>query len=145
MKTTTSGVRSNEDDLKHENSQGVTISRFEECKRWLRERDKFWGLESDSEEEDIKDFHKHVRRRSLRRDSRPFETTGERFAGLCSGSSTRKNVRSMSGRGTWTTPAYVLPWEANETNTTLDRVQFGHKQGMNIYQFFGWSKKCLIN
>ena len=106
MKTTTSGVRSNEDDLKHENSQGVTISRFEECKRWLRERDKFWGLESDSEEEDIKDFHKHVRRRSLRRDSRPFETTGERFAGLCSGSSTRKNVRSMSGRGTWTTAAY---------------------------------------
>ena len=131
MKTTTSGVRSNEDDLKHENSQGVTISRCEECKRWLRERDKFWGLESDSEEEDIKDFHNHVRRRSLRRDSRPFATTGERFAGLCSGSSRRKNVRSMSGRGTWTTVGSlsILPWEANETNATQDKVRFGHKQG----------------
>ena len=52
--TTTSGVKSNEDDLKHEKSQGVTMSQCEECKRWLRERDKFWGLESDSEEEDIK-------------------------------------------------------------------------------------------
>ena len=49
--TTTSGVKSNEDDLKHEKSQGVTMSQCEECKRWLRERDKFWGLESDSEEE----------------------------------------------------------------------------------------------
>ena len=58
--TTSSGVKRNEDDLKHEKSQGVTMSQCEECKRWLRERDKFWGLESDSEEEDIKDFHNHV-------------------------------------------------------------------------------------
>ena len=101
--------------------------------RWLRERDKFWGLESDSEEEDIKDFYNHVRRQSLRRDSRSFETTGGRFVGLSSGSSTRKNVRTISGRGTWTTPANDLPWQANETNTTLDKVRFGHKQGMNIY------------
>lgn len=139
-KTTTSGVNSNEDDLKHEKSQGVTMSQCEECKRWLRERDKFWGLESDSEEEDIKDFHNHVRRRSLRRDSRPFETTGGRLVGMSSGSSRRKNVRTISGRGTWTTPAYGLPWEANETNTTLDRVQFGHKQG--ILQKF-WTR--LLN
>lgn len=126
----TSGVKSNEDDLKHETSQGVKMSRCEECKRWLRERDKFWGLESDSEEEDIKEFHKHVRRRSLRRDSRPFETTGGRFVGMSSGSSRRRTLRAISGRGTWTTPAYVQPWGANETNRS-----FGHKQGTNI--FFG--------
>ena len=132
--TTSSGLKRNEDDLKHEKSQGVTMSQCEECKRWLRERDKFWGLESDSEEEDIKDFHNHVRRRSLRWDSRLFDSTGGRFVGFSSGSSRRKTVRTISGRGTWTTPAYVLPWEANETNTTLDKVQFGHKQGMNIYQ-----------
>ena len=134
--TTTSGVKSNEDDLKHEKSQGVTMSQCEECKRWLRERDKFWGLESDSEEEDIKEFHNHVRRRSLRRDSRPFETPGGRFVGLSSGSSRRKNVKTIAGRGTLTTPAYVLPWEANEANSTLDKVRFRHKQGMNSYIFF---------
>ena len=127
--TTTSGVINNEDELKHEKSQDVTMSQCEECKRWLRERDKFWGLESDSEE-DIKDFHNHVRRRSIRRDSRPFETTGRRFVGLSSGSTRRKNVRKISGRGTWTTSAYVKPWEANETDTTLDKVRFGHKQGI---------------
>ena len=133
----TSGVKSNEDDLKHETSQGVTMSRCEECKRWLRERDKFWGLKSDSEEEDIKEFHKHVRRRSLRQDSRPFETTGGKFVGMSSGSSRRRTLRTISGRGTWTTaPAYVQPWGANETNRP-----FGHKQGTTI--FFGWAKTML--
>ncbi|XP_020631574.1 uncharacterized protein LOC110068531 [Orbicella faveolata] len=127
---TTSVVKSGEDDLKQGKSQSVTVTRCEECKRWLKERDKFWGLESDSEEEDIKEFNKHVRRRSLRRDSRPFEATGGRIVGMSSGSSRHKDVRRIAGRGTWTTPAYVPPWAANGTNTVLDKGRFGPKRGI---------------
>jgi len=122
------GVKKDEDNLKQEKSQSVTTTRCEECKRWLKERDKFWGLESDSEEEDIKDFNRHVRRRSLRRDSRPFKATGERIVGMYSGSS-RHNARKIAGRGTWTTP-----WAANETDIVLKR-RFGPKQGKNICLF----------
>jgi len=124
----TVGVKSVEYDLKKEKSQGVTTTRCEECKRWLKERDKFWGLESDSEEEDIKDFNRHVRRRSLRRDSRPFEATGGRIVGMYPGSS-RHNARKIAGRGTWTTP-----WAANETDIVL-KGRFGPKQGKNRYFF----------
>ena len=135
--TTTSGVKSDGDDLKHEKSQSITMTQCEECKRWLKERDKFWGLESDSEEEDIKEFNEHVRRRSLRRDSRSLEATGGRFFGVCSGSSRRKNVRTIAGRGTWATPAYVPPWEANDAAAVIAKGRFGHKQGRNRY-FSGW-------
>ena len=138
----TAGVKSHEDDLKQEKSQSVTITRCEECKRWLKERDKFWGLESDSEEEDIKDFNRHVRRRSLRRDSRPFEATGGKYVvGMPSGSS-KHNVGRIAGRGTWTTPAYVPPW----TDTVL-KGRFGPKQGKNRYLFacFQLGKNMFTN
>ena len=127
--TTTAGVKSDEKDQKQQKSQSVRISRCEECNRWLKERDKFWGLESESEEEDIKEFNKHVRRRSLQRVSRPFEATG----GISSASSKHGDVRRVAGRGTWTTPAYEL-----------EKGWFGPKQGRNRYLFscFRLGKKC---
>lgn len=128
--TTISGAKSDKDDHKQEKSKIKTITRCEECQKLLKERDKFWGLESDSEEEDIKEFNKHVRRRSLRRDSRCFEAIGGRVVGISSGSSRHEEVRGIAGRGTWTTPAYVPPWTANETDTVLDKGRFSHKQGI---------------
>ena len=127
--TAKSGVKSYEDHQKLEKSQSVTTSRCEECKRWLKERDKFWGLGSESEEEDIKEFNKHVRRRSLHRLARPFEATGGKVVDTPLDSSRDIDVKRIAGRGTWTT-AYVPPWAEN-ADTVQDRRRFGPKQGRN--------------
>ena len=119
--------------------------RCEECHRLLKERDRFWGLESDSEDDAIKNFNEHVRRRSLRGDSR---TTFEKKIGNSSSSPryrenrARHKPKRIAGRGTWATPLYVPPWEVNEvdrrkarpihaflTESQLHKARFSQKKG----------------
>ena len=127
-------------------AKGEPGTRCEECHRLIKERDKFWGLESDSEEDDIKDFNEHVRRRSLRRDSSTTFSKG--VAGNSSSSSrlrgfaARHQRTRIAGRGTWATPAYVPPWQARKadrrsnsvhsvpTASDLEKARFGRKKGM---------------
>ena len=134
--STVTGAKYKDDDNKRNKSENETFVRCEDCQKILKERDKFWGLESDSEEEDIKDFNEHVRRRSLRRDSRSFEVTKGKAA---SGGSYKD--RRIAGRGTWATPAYVPPWEAREADrknltsnqrdpTVIEEGWLGHKKGI---------------
>lgn len=150
--TTTSRIKGDANDHKQEDPKSEIIVRCEECQKLLKERDKFWGLESDSEEEDIKEFNEHVRRRSLRRDSRMFETAEGKVVGMSqSGASRHKEVRGIAGRGTWTTPAYVPPWAVNEMDrkransfqtdpSLVQEGRFGHKKGINRYllEYFIW-------
>lgn len=144
---TTSGAKGGVDDHKQEKVKSETITRCEECQKHLKERDKFWGLESDSEEEDIREFNEHVRRRSLRRDSRCFEAAESKVVGVSSGILTNKEValkrkpaRGIAGRGTWVTPAYVPPWTVHEVdrkraNSLQTHPVFGPKKGIDKYLF----------
>ena len=134
--STVTGAKCKDDDNKRNRSENETSVLCEDCQKIFKERDKFWGLESDSEEEDIKDFNKHVRRRSLRRDSRCFEVT----KGNAANDGSYKDWR-IAGRGTWATPAYVPPWEAREADrkglcsnqrdqTMREEGWSGHKKGI---------------
>ena len=129
-----------------ETTKGEPGSRCDECHRLTKERDKFWGLESDSEEDNIKDFNEHVRRRSLRTDS--SITFSKEVAGKSSSSSRlrgfaeRHKRTRIAGRGTWATPAYDPPWQARKANrrshsvhsvptaSDLEKARFGQKKGM---------------
>ena len=126
-----------------ENPKNEIIVRCEECQRLLRERDKFWGLESDSEEEDIKEFNKHITRRNMRRDSRTFVPAERKVVG----------VGEIAGSGTWTTSTYVRPWEVNEINrnrsldpSVLQEGHPGRKQGIkrNVFECFLLGKQLLF-
>ncbi|PFX31130.1 hypothetical protein AWC38_SpisGene4031 [Stylophora pistillata] len=129
--TTTTMASCDGEDNKQKKSNNETYLRCGECQRILKERDKFWGLESDSEEEEIKDFNEHVRRRSLQRDSRSFQTLKEKTADngrSCKG-------KRIAGRGTWVTPAYVPPWEMRRASSNRDSIMreegwFGQKKGI---------------
>ena len=134
--STVTGSKCKDDDNKQNMSENETFVRCEDCQKILKERDKFWGLESDSEEEDITDFNEHVRRRSLRRDSRSFEVTKGKAA-----SGGPYKDRRIAGRGTWATPTYVPPWEAREADrknltsnqrdpTVIEEGWLGHKKGI---------------
>ena len=129
-----------------ETAKGEFGTRCEECHKLIRERDKFWGLESDSEEDDFKDFNEHVRRRSLRRDSSTTfskqvagnSSSSPRFSGFAA---KHKRTR-IAGRGTWLTPVHAPPWQARRTDrrsnsvhsvptaSDLERARFGRKKGM---------------
>lgn len=118
----------------------------EECRRIIKERDRFWGLESDSEGDDgIHTFGKQTGRRSSRKDptTRRFgDTFTERFSLLPGNSrAVSKGKPSKLGRGTWATPVYVPPWQSRSsyrrrsikpvrTLFDLERVRFGPKKGM---------------
>ena len=140
---TTPGIKDDAlDDHKQVQPKSEVIVRCGECQKLLKERDKFWGLESDSEEEGIKEFNEHVRRRNLRRDSRIFETAQGKVVGMSSGASRHKVTRGIAGRGTWTTRAYVPAWakngmdknRANSFQTDPAVLQEGrHKQGIDIF------------
>lgn len=129
--TTTTVAKCDEDYNKQKKSNNETPLRCGDCQRILKERDKFWGLESDSEEEEIKDFNEHVRRRSLRLDSRSFKNVKEKAV---------DNGRSyegkrIAGRGTWATPAYVPPWDLRRASRTrnssmIEKGWFGDRKGI---------------
>ncbi|XP_078353541.1 uncharacterized protein LOC144638210 [Oculina patagonica] len=126
---------SSSDDHSQEKPKSEIIVRCEECQKLLKERDKFWGLESDSEEENIKEFNEHVRRRSLRRDSRIFEAAEGKVVDMSSRALSHKEVRGIAGRGTWTSPAYAPLWAVNDVdrtraNSMTDPFVFGHKKGI---------------
>lgn len=121
---------------KEETTQGESGSRCEECHRIMKERDKFWGLESDSEEEEFKNFNDHLPRRSTTKNSRTaLDKTND-------GGASRLRPKGVAGRGTWATPAYVPPWEVNKieskrgrsmltvtTDWELEKARFGPKKG----------------
>ena len=129
---------------------GESGTRCEECHKLMKERDKFWGLKSDSEEEDIKNFNEHVRRRSLRRETRT--SFGRDITGNSSssprhrGSASRHKTRRIAGRGTWATPVYVPSWQLKEVGRStpvyslpaaldLEKARFGQKKGRSIEYF----------
>lgn len=126
---------------------GDSGARCGECHRLMKERNRFWGLESDSEEDKIKNFHEHVIRCSQRRDStteypkQPARVPSslhrfKRFA-------LRHKSRRIAGRGTWATPAYVPSWQMRgaygkksssvhsvPTARDLEKARFGPRKGM---------------
>lgn len=128
---------------KKETSQGESGSRCEECRRIMKERDKFWGLESDSEEAEFKNFNDHLPRRSL---TKNFCTALDKKN---IGGASKLRPKGIAGRGTWATPAYVPPWEVDKfesksgssmhtvtTDWELEKARFGPKKGkygLNLY------------
>lgn len=137
----------NDADCKGETPKSDSSTRCEECHKLMKERDKFWGLESDSEEDDIKNFNEHVRRRSMRRDSKNFSSQLGNANGYAtssprrSGVASRRKPKGIAGRGTWATPAYVPPWELSQVDRgradsilsdtkVLEEARFGQKKGM---------------
>lgn len=110
-------------------------SSCEECRIIMKERDRFWGLESDSEGGDgIHTFGKQTRRRSSRKDP-----TTKRFDDTFTIPKVKPS--KLVGRGTWATPVYVPPWQSRSsyrrgsikpvrTLFDLEKVRFGPKKGM---------------
>ena len=128
---------------KEKTSQGESGSRCEECYRIMKERDKFWGLESDSEEEEFKNFNDHPPRRSMTKNSRTALDKKN------IGGASMLRPKGMAGRGTWATPAYVPPWEVDKfeskrrssmhtvaTDWELEKARFGPKRGKNLNLYF---------
>ena len=114
-----------------------SVSSCEECRRIMKERDRFWGLESDSEGGDgIHTFGKQTRRRSSRKDPPTAKRFGDTFT------VPKVKPSKLVGRGTWTTPVYVPTWQSRgnyrrrsiklvpRTLFDLERVRFGPKKGM---------------
>ena len=114
-----------------------SVSSCEECRRIMKERDRFWGLESDSEGGDgIHTFGKQTRRRSSRKDPPTAKRFGDTFT------VPKVKPSKLVGRGTWATPVYVPPWQSRSsyrrrsikpvprTLFDLERVRFGPKKGM---------------
>ena len=128
---------------KEKTSQGESGSRCEECYRIMKERDKFWGLESDSEEEEFKNFNDYPPRRSMTKNSRTALDKKN------IGGASMLRPKGIAGRGTWATPAYVPPWEVDKfeskrqssmhtlaTDWELEKARFGPKKGkygLNLY------------
>ena len=128
---------------REETTQGESGSRCEECHRIMKERDKFWGLESDSEEEEFKNFNDHPLRRSMTKNSRTALDKKN------IGGASMLRPKGMAGRGTWATPAYVTPWEVDKfeskrrssmhtvvTDWELEKARFGPKRGKNLNLYF---------
>ena len=128
---------------KEETTQGESGSRCEECHRITTERDKFWGLESDSEEEEFKNFNDHPPRRSMTKNSRTALDKKN------IGGASMLRPKGIAGRGTWATPAYVPPWEVDKfeskrrssmhtvaTDWELEKARFGSKKGRNLNLYF---------
>lgn len=128
---------------KEETTQGESGSRCEECHRIMKERDKFWGLESDSEEEEYKNFNDHLPRRSVTKNSRTALDKKN------IGGASMLRPKGIAGRGTWATPAYVPPWEVDKfeskrgsslhtvtTDWELEKARFGPKKGKNLNLYF---------
>lgn len=145
--TLNKGGTSNNAIRKVKTPDGDFGARCGECHRLMKERNRFWGLESDSEDDEIKNFHEHVIRRSLRRDSTagyPKElarvpSSSHRFKRFAS----RHKPRRIAGRGTWATPAYVPSWQMSgdygrksssvhsvPTAFDLEKARFGPRTGM---------------
>lgn len=53
-------VKCDDDDNKQKKFNNEIFFCCGDCQRILKERDKFWGLEFDLEEEEIKDFNEYV-------------------------------------------------------------------------------------
>ena len=119
-----------------------------ECRRLMKERDRFWGLESDSEEDcKIQTFNNRIKRRSSIIDL-STEQAGKKIAGCWSSfpwrsrSASRVKSSKLVGRGTWTGSVYVPPWQSKaayrrrsnflkpvQTVFDLEKARFGPKKG----------------